>query len=85
MKKLGFIVDKVLWNLKPAMLIEAAIKSGEGQLTNTGALSVSTGTFTGRSPKDRFIVKDEITKNSVWWGPINNAISPIDFDHIYDR
>ena len=58
-------VDRAYWNLKPAMLIEAAIKNGEGQLTDTGALSVSTGTFTGRSPKDRFIVKDDITKDAV--------------------
>jgi ATP-dependent phosphoenolpyruvate carboxykinase len=45
MKKSGMKVDRAYWNLKPAMLIEAAIKNGEGQLTDTGALSVSTGTF----------------------------------------
>ena len=85
MKKLGMKVDRAYWNLKPAMLIEAAIKNGEGQLTDTGALSVSTGTFTGRSPKDRFIVKDDITKDAVWWGPINNPMASIDFDRIYGR
>ena len=78
-------VDKAYWNLKPAMLIEAAIKNGEGQLTHTGALSVSTGTFTGRSPKDRFIVKDKITKDMVWWGPVNSPLSPADFDRVYGR
>ncbi|MGY8981645.1 MAG: phosphoenolpyruvate carboxykinase (ATP), partial [Cytophagales bacterium] len=85
MKKLGMKVDRVYWNLKPAMLIEAAIKNGEGQLTDTGALSVSTGTFTGRSPKDRFIVKDDITKDAVWWGPINRPMASIDFDRVYGR
>jgi phosphoenolpyruvate carboxykinase (ATP) len=85
MKKLDMKVDKAYWNLKPAMLIEAAIKNGEGQLTHTGALSVSTGTFTGRSPKDRFIVKDKITKDMVWWGPVNSPLSPADFDRVYGR
>ena len=85
MKKLDMKVDKAYWNLKPAMLIEAAIKNGEGQLTDTGALSVSTGTFTGRSPKDRFIVKDDITKDAVWWSPINRPMASIDFDRVYGR
>jgi len=56
MKKLGIKVDRAYWNMNPAMLIESAIKNGEGQLTDTGALIVSTDTFAGRSPKDRFIV-----------------------------
>ena len=72
MKKLGIKVDRAYWNMNPAMLIESAIKNGEGQLTDTGALIVSTGTFAGRSPKDRFIVKDDITKDPVWWGSIDS-------------
>ena len=39
-----------------------------GIFSNTGALAIDTGEFTGRSPKDRFIVKDSITEESVWWG-----------------
>ena len=78
-------VDRAYWNMNSTMLIESAITSGEGQLTDMGALSVSTGTFTGRSPKDRFIVKDDITKDVVWWGPINSPMASIDFDRIYGR
>ncbi|MDR0829711.1 MAG: phosphoenolpyruvate carboxykinase (ATP), partial [Prevotellaceae bacterium] len=44
----------------------------KGILTNTGAVSVDTGKFTGRSPKDRFIVKDAVSENTIWWdGNIN--------------
>ena len=56
------------WNLTPAELVEETIINGQGVLAESGALCVSTGEFTGRSPKDRFIVLDEKTKDSVWWG-----------------
>lgn len=56
---------EVLWNLSPAELVEEAIKNKEGVLTSTGALMCDTGKFTGRSPKDRFIVKDEIGRAHV--------------------
>jgi len=61
-------------NLFPAKLIEETIAQGQGQLSSTGALVVKTGKFTGRSPKDRFIVKDSLTKNAVDWGDINRPI-----------
>ena len=73
------------WNLTPAELVEDTILQGEGLLTDTGALAIDTGEFTGRSPKDRFIVEDELTKDSVWWGDINKGISPNKFDTIYSR
>ncbi|MEG0011504.1 MAG: phosphoenolpyruvate carboxykinase (ATP) [Muribaculaceae bacterium] len=47
----------------------------KGFITNTGAINVMTGKFTGRSPKDKYIVKDETTKNTVWWGDINKAMT----------
>lgn len=59
------------YNLTPSELIEAAVKRGEGQLCDNGALAADTGKFTGRSPKDRFIVKDEKTADTVWWGNVN--------------
>ena len=46
------------WNLSPSELIEDCIITGDGMLTDTGALAIDTGEFTGRSPKDRFIVRD---------------------------
>ncbi|MBB6610310.1 phosphoenolpyruvate carboxykinase (ATP) [Pontibacter sp. Tf4] len=73
---------EVLWNLSPAELVEEAIKNGEGYLTDTGALMCDTGKFTGRSPKDRFVVKDAKTENSVWWGDINIAFDPEKFDQL---
>jgi phosphoenolpyruvate carboxykinase (ATP) len=75
----------VSWNLTPAELIEETIIRGEGVLTDTGALAVDTGEFTGRSPKDRFVVCDEKTENTVWWGDINIKFSPEKFDKLYDR
>ena len=51
-----------------------------GKLSNTGALSIDTGEFTGRSPKDRFIVKDSITEETIWWGDINIPFDSNKFD-----
>ncbi len=73
------------WNLTPAELIEDCIITGEGILTDTGALAIETGEFTGRSPKDRFIVRDEKTENAVWWGDINIGFTPEKFDALYNR
>ncbi|NJO86766.1 MAG: phosphoenolpyruvate carboxykinase (ATP), partial [Lewinella sp.] len=63
-------------NLPVAALVEATIRSGQGRLSVTGALAVNTGTFTGRSPQDRFIVHDEHTATTVDWGKVNLPISP---------
>ncbi|WP_339865527.1 phosphoenolpyruvate carboxykinase (ATP) [uncultured Algoriphagus sp.] len=62
---------KVHFNLPPAKLVEFALARNEGNLTSTGALMADTGKFTGRSPKDRYIVLDDKTRDSVWWGDIN--------------
>ncbi len=73
------------WNLSPEDLTEETIKRGLGLLTNSGALSIKTGKFTGRSPKDRFIVKDALTEHSVDWNDINKAFSPNKFDQLYQK
>jgi phosphoenolpyruvate carboxykinase (ATP) len=78
-------VSAAFWNLEPAQLIEDTIIRGEGALSSTGALAVDTGEFTGRSPKDRFIVIDEITKDAVWWGDINIKFDAVKFDSLYNR
>lgn len=78
-------VADAYWNLSPAELVEETIIRGEGMLTDTGALAVDTGKFTGRSPKDKFIVCDEITEKSVWWGDINIKIEPEKFDRLYEK
>ena len=73
------------WNLTPAELIEDCIILGEGMLTDTGALAIETGEFTGRSPKDRFIVRDAKTEAAVWWGDVNIGFEPAKFDALYER
>ena len=78
-------LGKQFWNLSPAELIEDCIITGDGMLTDTGALAIDTGEFTGRSPKDRFIVRDEITEKAVWWGDINIGFSSERFDALYTR
>ena len=59
-------VANAYWNLTPSELVEESIILGQGTLTSTGALAIDTGEFTGRSPQDRFIVLDDITRNTVW-------------------
>jgi len=78
-------VATAYWNLSPAELVEETILNGQGTLTDTGALSIDTGEFTGRSPKDKFIVKDAVTENTVWWGDVNFPFTPEKFDLLYHR
>lgn len=66
-------------------LIEHAIQRREGLLADNGALVVRTGQFTGRSPKDKFIVRDELTESAVQWGPVNQPISPEHFEALYRK
>jgi phosphoenolpyruvate carboxykinase (ATP) len=73
------------WNLTPAELVEETIIRGEGELTDTGALAVDTGEFTGRSPKDKFTVCDAKTENTVWWGDVNVKFDPDKFVKLYNR
>ena len=77
--------NSVSRNLSAAELIECAVKRGEGTLTDKGALDVVTGKYTGRSPKDRFIVKDDVTKDKINWGSVNLPIDGEKFDALYDE
>lgn len=78
-------VSAAYWNLSPAELVEETILRGEGELTSTGALAVDTGEFTGRSPKDKFVVFDETTKDTVWWSDVNTKFDKDKFDRLYSR
>lgn len=73
------------WNLSAAELSQLAIDLGQAELTSSGAITVDTGEFTGRSPKDRFIVKDAITEDSVWWGDVNLSFDADKFDALYNK
>jgi len=66
-------------NLGTAQLVEKAIQRGEGLMSRDGALVVATGKHTGRSAKDKFIVKDAETENTVWWGSTNVPMAPAHF------
>jgi phosphoenolpyruvate carboxykinase (ATP) len=75
----------VFWNLGPSQLIERSILEGDGMLSAEGALVARTGQFTGRSPKDKFIVRDETTESTINWGSVNQAMSPAHFDHLFAK
>src|SRR5215471_12866118 len=75
-------VSRSFWDLGAEQLIEHAIQRREGLLANDGALVVRTGQFTGRSPKDKFIVRDELTDPTVQWGPVNQPMTTSQFDRL---
>jgi len=75
----------VHFNLSIPELYEISIKRGEGQIADGGSLVAYTGAHTGRSPKDRFIVKEPTTENFIHWGPVNQPISSEAFDSLYDK
>ncbi len=82
-EKLGIIGPKAVYrNLSPAQLVEAALRRGEGTLSNSGALVVTTGKYTGRSPDDKFIVDTEGVHNDIAWGKVNRPISREKFNAI---
>jgi phosphoenolpyruvate carboxykinase (ATP) len=76
---------EIFHNLSAPELIEHAVRNGEGVLTDTGGLMCDTGKFTGRSPKDKFVVKDSVTENTVWWGDINQVLSNEKFDSLLKK
>ncbi len=83
MRDLGILDGTAWWNLTPEELTEKAIRQEEARLTTTGAIAIRTGEFTGRSPKDRFIVRDDVTEKDIWWGNINLPFDADKFDQLY--
>lgn len=80
---LGIMDGKAHWNLSPRELMEISVARENARLTNTGAIAVDTGEFTGRAPKDKFIVRDETTDSLVWWGSVNTPFDAEKFDQLY--
>lgn len=78
-------IESVHYQLTPQELIQDTLRIGEGVLSERSALVIHTGEFTGRSPKDKFTVKDEITAHSVNWNDFNIPIEPHYFDIIYNK
>lgn len=72
-------------NLSVPQLTEKVIARNEGTLTSTGAVRATTGAYTGRSPKDKFIVQEQSTKDKIDWGSVNQPISEEAFDRLYTK
>ncbi|HLV07400.1 MAG TPA: phosphoenolpyruvate carboxykinase [Croceibacterium sp.] len=70
---------RIFANLQTPHLVEHAVANGEGKLAKHGPLVVETGKHTGRSAKDKFIVRDAETENTVWWGKVNVPMTPEHF------
>ncbi len=86
LEKIGLVNPKAVYrNLTPAQLTEAALRRGEGTLSLTGALVVTTGKYTGRSPQDKFIVDTEGVHNEIAWGKVNRPISREKFNAIKEK
>src|SRR5713101_1515918 len=73
------------WNLSTPALVEAAIRRHEGVLAHAGPLVVQTGHHTGRSPNDKFIVKESSSEKNIWWGKVNRPIDAGKFAALYQR
>lgn len=78
-------VDRIIRNLPVEALIEDIILHKEGKMGAGGAIMVDTGRYTGRSPKDKYFVEEESSKDQLWWGPVNKKISVEIFDDLYQQ
>ncbi|NOX88166.1 MAG: phosphoenolpyruvate carboxykinase [Calditrichaeota bacterium] len=78
-------VNNIYWNMTTPALYEQIIRRREGLLSHLGPVVVRTGTFTGRSPNDKFIVKEPVTESEIWWGKVNRPFDEEKFDHIWHR
>lgn len=86
LENLGIMNPKSVYrNLSPAQLVEKALFNGEGKLSSTGALVVTTGKYTGRSPEDKFVVDSEGIHNDIAWGKVNRPISREKFNFIKEK
>ena len=73
LKKYGIQNAKIHYQLSPKKLQSITIAKHMGKETANGTLAINTGKYTGRSPKDRFLVKDQYTEDKVWWGNTNKG------------
>lgn len=82
---LGIENATIRYQLSSSELHKTTLERKQGKESSLGAIAVNTGEFTGRSPMDRFIVKDDITKDEVWWGNINIPFDSDKFDALYNK
>lgn len=77
--------NTIWWNLSTPALYEHAVQRYEGMVAHLGPLVCRTGQYTGRSPKDRYIVKEPTTQDRIWWGNVNSAFDPADYEVVRAR
>tara|TARA_R110000787_G_scaffold3540_6_gene13811 strand:+ start:4633 stop:6243 length:1611 start_codon:yes stop_codon:yes gene_type:complete len=85
LNSLGIKNATVHYQLSSDELHAKTLEKKQGKESSLGAIAIDTGEFTGRSPMDRFIVKDNVTNDEVWWGDINIPFAPDAFDKLYDK
>ena len=78
-------INAVYWNLSTPRLYEEAIRRREGRLAHLGPLVVRTGQYTGRSPNDKFIVREPSSLDKIWWGKVNQPMTPDTFEALRRR
>ena len=78
-------VRRAYWNLSPARLYEEALARGEATLAQAGPLMAETGAHTGRSPNDKFTVREASSEKDVWWGPVNRPIDEGSFERLHEK
>ena len=85
LNKYGIKNSLVNHQLSVDELQKIIVSNKQGQIVNSGALAINTGKFTGRSPKDRYLVRDTITDKLVWWGDVNIEFNNTSFDSLYKK
>jgi phosphoenolpyruvate carboxykinase (ATP) len=86
LEALGFSnLNNIYWQLHTPQLYEHAVRREEGYVAHLGPLVVSTGPHTGRSPKDRFIVREPTSEDDIWWGEINHPFESASFDRLLEK
>ena len=75
-------LGKVHWNLSAAALYEHALRRGEAEISEHGALLAHTTPHTGRSPKDKFVIEEASSKDDIWWGTVNAPLAPENFEAV---
>ena len=83
--KQGIKTQHAYWNLSAGELYEHVMRRNEGQIAHCGPLVVNTGQHTGRSPNDKFIVREASSEKHVWWGKVNREISAENFERLYQK
>ncbi len=78
-------VNDIYWNLSSPALYEESVRRREGLVAHLGPLVVRTGHHTGRSPNDKFIVREPSSQDNIWWGNVNRPFDPDSFDRLYAR